>query len=401
MQLIALAIAPGLAICLYIFHRDAYNREPKRNLLLCFVLGALTVYPAAYIESALMPLTGTSVAGIAVRAFLVVALTEELCKYAVVRGYAFNRKSFDEPLDGIVYAVVTSMGFATLENLYYIIQYEQVQAGYQVAIQRMFLAVPAHASFGVMMGYHVGKAKFDPARRITLLITGIAAAVIFHGAYDWFLFLDQSPTLQPYVSDTLMLSGAIVAFFFAIRFSRKHIGLHRQLSQRTHRPEESFSIRKAKPADVSLIRDLSERTWPAAYGAILSAAQLRYMLDLFYSEESLMRQMGEQEFVIAYDGALPVGFASVGVVEPGVYKLHKLYVLPDMQGKGMGKYLIGSLINAIRTRGGRQLRLNVNRHNPAKVFYERMGFTVVGEEDIDIGQGYFMNDFIMEKSLLV
>src|SRR5688572_10743638 len=120
MELIALAIAPGLAICLFIFYRDAYNREPKRNLIAAFLLGAITIIPAIFIERAL-EVSGNSFGSIALSAFLVVALTEELGKFAVLRLYAYSRKSFDEPLDGIVYGVMISMGFATFENIFYVL----------------------------------------------------------------------------------------------------------------------------------------------------------------------------------------------------------------------------------------------------------------------------------------
>src|SRR4051812_19640135 len=120
MILIALAIAPGLAICLYIFHRDAYNREPKQNLLFAFLLGAVMIVPAAITEELFMRSFNNSITGVAATAFIVVALTEELVKFIILRFYAYRRKSFDEPLDGIVYSVVISMGFATLENIMYV-----------------------------------------------------------------------------------------------------------------------------------------------------------------------------------------------------------------------------------------------------------------------------------------
>jgi Acetyltransferases len=84
------------------------------------------------------------------------------------------------------------------------------------------------------------------------------------------------------------------------------------------------------------------------------------------------------------------------MAEPGIYKLHKIYVLPYNQGKGTGKFVITEIIRAISRKGGKGLQLNVNRNNKAKDFYEKMGFVVIREEDIDIGNGYFMNDYVME-----
>ena len=125
------------------------------------------------------------------------------------------------------------------------------------------------------------------------------------------------------------------------------------------------------------------------------------MLDLFYSEKALHEQMEQHiEFIIVYDGVHPVGFASFGLHEPRVYKLHKIYVLPSQQGRGTGRFIIDQLEKAMKARDATALLLNVNRQNNAKSFYEKLGFTVIKEEDIDIGNGYFMNDYVMEKILM-
>ena len=98
----------------------------------------------------------------------------------------------------------------------------------------------------------------------------------------------------------------------------------------------------------------------------------------------------------------PIGFASWSpAAGPGVYKLHKLYVLPGRQGKGLGKAILEFISEDIAPLGARVLKLNVNRHNKARRFYEKLGFTVIGEEDIDIGNNYFMNDYVMEKRVSV
>lgn len=400
MELIALAIAPGLAICLFIFHRDAYNREPKLNLIVSFVLGAAVIIPVYFIERYFHVFPDKSITGTAVSAFLVVALTEELGKFAVLWLYAYPRKSFDEPLDGIVYAVMVSMGFATFENVAYVINADHTGQGYPVAFLRMFLSVPAHATFAVLMGYHAGKAKFNPREQTRLLFTGLGWAVLFHGGYDFCLFLQQSPTAKEYVSNGLLFLGAIVSFIIAIRLSFNHIKEHRRLSQQTYNPTESLSLRRAFPHDIPLIRDLADKIWPEAYNNILSASQVDYMMKLIYNDTALSRQMQQgHEFMIIYDGVEPIGFASVAVFEPQVFKLHKLYILSSYQGKGTGRFAMQELMKMIKRKGGSTLLLNVNRNNPAKIFYEKLGFTVIREEDIDIGEGYFMNDYVMEIKL--
>ena len=396
MDLIALAIAPGIAICLFIFHRDAYNREPKLNLFVSFFLGAVIVLPVAYTELYFNQFPDQTISGVAISAFLVVALTEELGKFIILRFYAYPKKSFDEPLDGIVYGVMIGMGFATLENILYVQKF-----GIQTGFLRMFLSVPAHAGFGVLMGYHAGKAKFDKLNKNRLLLLGLLWAVLFHGIYDFFLFLQGNPYIKDYISDLLLFIGAVVSFVIAIRLSLKHLKKHRILSQQTYNPTETMTLRKAYPADIPLIRDLAYKIWPHAYANILSQEQLDYMLKLLYDEKVLHEQIeGNIEFIIAYDGVHPVGFASFGLAEPTIYKLHKIYVLPSQQGKGTGRFIIEQLMKAMKAKGAMALQLNVNRQNNAKNFYEKLGFVVIKEEDIDIGNGYYMNDYVMEKKLL-
>ncbi len=163
--------------------------------------------------------------------------------------------------------------------------------------------------------------------------------------------------------------------------------------------DETLLIRPADLDDINTIGFLAQQIWPDTYGDILSAEQLKYMLKLIYSPRALRRQMvnEQQQFLIMERDEEPIGFASWSATPtPGVFKLHKLYVLPGRQGKGLGRTLLQFIYDAIRPEGARRLRLNVNRNNKAREFYERMGFTVIGEEDIDIGHGYFMNDYIME-----
>lgn len=163
--------------------------------------------------------------------------------------------------------------------------------------------------------------------------------------------------------------------------------------------DEPLSIRQADPDDINTIGFLAQQIWPVTYGEILAAEQLRYMLKLFYSPASLRRQMidDHHQFVILEQGEEAIGFASWSKTrEKGVCKLHKLYVMPGQQGKGLGRTLLQYILADIRPAGGKKLRLNVNRHNKAKQFYEHLGFTVVGEEDVPIGNNYFMNDYIME-----
>ena len=163
-----------------------------------------------------------------------------------------------------------------------------------------------------------------------------------------------------------------------------------------------YYIRKATINDAETIRDLAIETWGDAYSAILAQEQLDYMLEGIYSLDNLSAQIknNTQTYLLLIEDDEPVAFAaySPGEEDAGVYKLHKLYCLPKTQGKGYGKILINEVGDAVVKAGKHTLDLNVNRHNKAKNFYEKMGFKVIYEEDIPIGP-YFMNDYVMRKEL--
>ena len=397
MLLLALTIAPGLAICLFVFYHDVYNREPALNLVMSFVWGMLAILPAAFIEFNTISSADKNITQIISSTYLLIAFVEEFSKFMVLRFYAFTRRSFDEPLDGIVYSVMISMGFATMENLGYVFASHN---GLMVALSRMFTTVPAHATFAIIMGYYVGKAKFDVVHRSRLLFLGVFWASFVHGTYDLFLFLNESNWVHEYVPELLLTLGAIVSLYIAIRFSLKLIRLHRLTSQKLFELEPVFTIRHASDEDIALIRELSFQVWPQTYAGILSKEQIDYMLDRMYSEASLHQQLqDDHHFILVYNAGVPVGFASYSQLDGNVFKLHKIYIVPVHQGRGTGRFVIEKIIEDIKEQGAATLQLNVNRNNVARHFYERLGFEVVGEEDINIGNGFFMNDYIMEKKL--
>jgi GNAT superfamily N-acetyltransferase len=163
-----------------------------------------------------------------------------------------------------------------------------------------------------------------------------------------------------------------------------------------------YNIRNADIKDVDTIRFLADETWRHAYGPILQKGQIDYMLDNIYSAEKIAAQIRDnlQIYLLLIEDEKPVAFAAYSprVEAPEIYKLHKLYCLPETQGKGYGKVLIDEVAARTLAAGKHTLDLNVNRQNKAKTFYEKMGFMVVYEEDIPIG-GYFMNDYVMRKKL--
>ena len=162
-----------------------------------------------------------------------------------------------------------------------------------------------------------------------------------------------------------------------------------------------FEIKKAVTGDIPLIRELTFRVWPQTYANILSQKQIDYMLEMMYSEASLKKQMTEDacQFIIVYEDGNPVGFASYSEEGAQRWKLNKIYVLQNQQGKGTGKYVINYIIEEIKKKNANSLFLQVNRYNNAKTFYEKLGCIEIDFSNLDIGNGYFMNDYVMEKML--
>lgn len=158
-------------------------------------------------------------------------------------------------------------------------------------------------------------------------------------------------------------------------------------------------LRKAKERDLPIIQKIAAITWESTYVPIIGRQQVDFMLEKMYSKGALLGQLMKGDiFLIAELNGKDVAFASYSVEEhqDHVYKLHKLYVLPENHGQGLGKFLINEVVNKVREAGGKTLELNVNRANDARDFYERIGFTIKKTVDIAIGNGFFMNDYVME-----
>ncbi|MFL5789646.1 MAG: GNAT family N-acetyltransferase [Flavisolibacter sp.] len=164
--------------------------------------------------------------------------------------------------------------------------------------------------------------------------------------------------------------------------------------------DNNIKIRRASKKDLNIIREIALNVWPQTYAEILSPQQIDYMMDRIYSERSLVEQMdASHQFIIIYNQGIPVGFASYNEIEKNIYKLQKLYVLASEQGHGTGRFIIDYILSELKSCNAKALRLNVNRFNKARSFYEKLGFEIISSEDIDIGNGFFMNDFIMQKKL--
>lgn len=183
-NLVFISLAPVLIVALYIYLRDKYEKEPVLRLLLALAGGVIIIPAVLFVEEFLLSLPSSLsvIAFQAYKAFVVAAFTEEAFKYIMFLILIWALKDFNEKFDGIVYAVYISLGFAAVENLLYV-----YAGGYQVGILRAFTAVPAHAFFGVSMGYHFGLARFYPEARTRELAFAFLFPVMWHGFYDFFL----------------------------------------------------------------------------------------------------------------------------------------------------------------------------------------------------------------------
>ncbi len=194
MSLLVLAVAPTIAILVFIYTKDKYDREPMKFLLLLFGLGCLTVIPACIIELVIQAAAGfdDSLPSVLIEAFLGVALVEEAVKYLVLRTAAGRRcRHFNQLFDGIVYSVFVSLGFATVENILYVFQ-----GGFATGVMRALTAVPCHAITAVAMGYYLGIGRFrvDSGDRKKYMALSLIVPVILHGIYD-FLVLSGNEIL--------------------------------------------------------------------------------------------------------------------------------------------------------------------------------------------------------------
>jgi len=161
------------------------------------------------------------------------------------------------------------------------------------------------------------------------------------------------------------------------------------------------TLRPATVSDFTLIRSISERTWPSTYGHIISQEQIDFMLDWMYSDDSLAEQFANgHQFFIAHFNGEDIGFCSVSKGEEGKqeHKLNKLYILPNIQKSGAGSLLLNKAVEIAKAAGSNSLYLQVNKHNNAYEFYLKKGFVKESEFKFDIGNGFYMDDYVMRLS---
>lgn len=208
-----IAIVPPILIAYYIYKKDIYEREPRKYLVNSFLFGCISVIPILIFE---IIFNENLFDSLFMYVFFGIALVEEGFKFIFLRFYMYKKSEFNEPMDGIVYAVMVSLGFATVENISYV--FGNVGTELSVGILRMFTAIPLHAVCGVILGYYVGKAKFSSEPEKEMII-GLFLATLVHALYNYFIFLGTAFVFS------------IIVLIIAIVYSKKAIKLFQEDSK--------------------------------------------------------------------------------------------------------------------------------------------------------------------------
>jgi RsiW-degrading membrane proteinase PrsW (M82 family) len=203
MGILVASLAPVGIIAFYIYFRDKYEKEPIGLLLKALLLGLVIVLPILGVErflTGIVPEAG-KVGRSAYQAFVVAATTEEVFKFLALYLLIWKSPVFNEQFDGIVYAVFVSLGFAAVENVLYV-----MEGGFRTAAVRAITAVPAHALFGVAMGYYFGIAHSYRELRSGYLRKALLVPILLHGIYDFILMVE--------VAWLLLLFGPYVVYLY-------------------------------------------------------------------------------------------------------------------------------------------------------------------------------------------
>ena len=161
-----------------------------------------------------------------------------------------------------------------------------------------------------------------------------------------------------------------------------------------------YSVRKTTENDIPLIQELCLKVWPQTYKDIISQEQIDFMLNKMYSTENLLNQLQNGfQFFILFDKLTPIGYAGMERADNNTFKLHRIYVIVSSHRKGAGTYFMSQIEQIVAEQTGTAIELQVNRANSAVEFYKKRGFYIVKEADFDIGNGFYMNDFIMRKDI--
>jgi protease PrsW len=296
--LFGISILPALFLLWYYDRYDNARPEPRKMLWKAFKWGIIATLFAGVIEQNLFEIIGSSLTNHYLRAFVisfvVAALTEEALKLFVLRKIIWGSKHFDEIMDGIIYAVAASLGFATLENLFYVFE-----GGIEIGFARAALAVPAHALFSGIMGYYIGKAKKVrlPWEAKKFVFHGFTLAVLYHGLYDFFL-----------------MTGSTMVFFVVPLL----ILMFFQLRHKVNKAHFEDGLTKQAPIPWD-----SKRTVRFSFGLILVTMSIFYVMGI-----QMMHNIGQ------YNPAeLPYHIIVLILMMGGAFWAFRRHALPKTQWK--------------------------------------------------------------------
>lgn len=244
--LLVLAIAPGIFVLWYFYHRDRYEPEPLTWVVKVFIYGALATVPAVLLE---LPFPEGFLSTV-----VAAPVIEESMKFLVVYLTVFRDREFDEPVDGIVYAVAAALGFATVENIFYV-----MGGGFETGVLRAFLSVPGHALFAVFWGYALGVAKFRPRSEWPVLLGGgIAGGILMHAAFNGLLFFGN-------------IAGLVVVGIFVVPFGWWMA--HRNIIRAENHPACAKFSKKGMSIEPLPQSPPSQKTCPECGSAVRSGAR--------------------------------------------------------------------------------------------------------------------------------
>jgi len=234
MYLLLLALAPAVILMMYVYFRDKYEKEPVKLILKGILLGAVIIFPVGLIENYIMGFGAglDRIPKAAYDGFIMAGATEETFKYMAVFILIWRNRNFNEKFDGIVYSVSVSLGFAAIENLFYVFSNNSLQVG----LLRAFTAVPGHTIFGIVMGFYLGLARFSMKNKSKWLLMAFVVPWLMHGMYD-FLIMSGHP---------LLLLAFIPFLIFMYRIGLKRM---RELNEQSvFNPSNiNFTTRQANP----------------------------------------------------------------------------------------------------------------------------------------------------------
>ena len=236
--LVAIAILPIVALMVYIYRQDKYQKEPIKSLAKAFFGGMLAIPLDILIVTGINSLMSESNIATTIfhSNFVEAGIPEEFCKFLIFMLLIWRDKNFDEYFDGIVYATFISLGFACLENIEYVTQY-----GFGTGISRALLSVPAHFLFGVVMGYFLSMAKFHPEKRGIYLWSGLLLAMLFHSLFDWVLSIKGLISLFSDIDGIIIYIGFLIGDFFLWKLGIKYIRKQQENSRQQNDVAEAHT----------------------------------------------------------------------------------------------------------------------------------------------------------------